>query len=424
MRRFPRTARRARLRASALATLLLLGCGARTSLSESAGVPATDGGEPLVAHDAGGPGASRGAADGEAHASDAGTVDAGTGDAGTGDADLGPGDASACGSGERTLASTGQNQPTGLAIDANNVYWTDGESVRKVPLCGGKPTLLASDSATFGAGALAVDSGHLYWLTSSYAADGGASESTVVKMRISGGAPITLAAAQAPSWLVVDSTSAYWTDIGVDDSDCTVMKVPITGGAATTLVSGQVSPDGIGGLALDAAYVYWTTGGPATATNGGAVVKAPIGGGAPTTLATGQYPGALAVDDTHVYWVNTLCAPPNDGGAECTENAIVSVPLGGGAPTTLASGEGQGEQIALDAVNVYWTTSSRDNSQFGMGPVLVVPKAGGTPATLASGQYDPTGIAVNENSAVWLSAGLSNAQGTVTGASVMEVTPK
>lgn len=54
-------------------------------------------------------------------------------------------------------------------------------------------------------------------------------------------------------------------------------------------------------------------------------------------------------------------------------------PLGGGTPTTLASGQGVPTGIAIDSNSVYW---------IGPATVMKVPLAGGTPVTLAAGQAD------------------------------------
>ena len=57
------------------------------------------------------------------------------------------------------------------------------------------------------------------------------------------------------------------------------------------------------------------------------------------------------MDDTNVYWVDFLgvLTPPGD--------AAMKVPLGGGAPVTLATSTGGGtpHRMTIDANNVYWT---------------------------------------------------------------------
>jgi len=78
------------------------------------------------------------------------------------------------------------------------------------------------------------------------------------------------------------------------------------------------------------------------------------GGGAPTTLASG-HPGDIAVDATSVYWTD-FDTSSGSGGSNGT---VMKVPVGGGPPTILASGQNWLDGIAVDATSVYWTT---DNS--------------------------------------------------------------
>jgi streptogramin lyase len=104
-----------------------------------------------------------------------------------------------------SLAS-GQGFPFALAVDANNVYWTneqDGGSVLSMPNTGGTPTTLATGCGT--------------------------------------------------SRLTVDAANVYFTNPGTQN-DGLVLSVPIGGGTVTTLVTGQAAPEAI---VNDASSLYW-----------------------------------------------------------------------------------------------------------------------------------------------------------------------
>ena len=136
----------------------------------------------------------------------------------------------------------------------------------------------------------------------------------------------------------------------------------------TVLSSGGAS----GPIAVDSTSVYWAS--------GAALERMPITGGVATTLATGQNPTAIAVNASALYWVD-------DG-----TSSVMQVALTGGGPTTLASGQSTPTSIALDANNVYWTTSSS---------VMKLPLGGGTPTALATGQTSPGSVVVGPANVYW-----------------------
>jgi hypothetical protein len=131
-------------------------------------------------------------------------------------------------------------------------------------------------------------------------------------------------------------------------------------------------------------------------TNCGACGHDCLGGGCeggacrPITLATNEDVIALAIDATHVYWLNAA----GGGGAErcplagCVKDAGTAWSV---APTPKA--------LTLDTQYVYWTISGSP------GRVERASKSGPLVDTIAPGQYSPADIVVDDTYAYWMAQG-------------------
>jgi hypothetical protein len=180
-----------------------------------------------------------------------------------------------------------------------------------------------------------------------------------------------------PENLAIDLTHAY-VSLGAGGG---VAKVPLTGGPVEILVAGV----GAEGIAVDATHVYWVNPGiEPPGGNDGAIMKVPLGGGAPTPLATDlKMPRMVALTPSHVYWTvfygNTVMRAAKDG------SDVVTIASTG----TGAFG------IALDAQFVYWTEKSMT------APIKKAPIDGGAAILLTQGSPVPSGIAVDADRAYW-----------------------
>jgi hypothetical protein len=126
----------------------------------------------------------------------------------------------------------GQAPSTPITLDATNIYFGDSDcptdsgscvcdggqcpwAMVKMPLDGGTPTTLAS-GLMGGVPGIAVDDENLYWTNC-----GACNEATkppmngtVLKVPLSGGRVTTMASRQAlPQAIAVDKTSVYWIDV-------------------------------------------------------------------------------------------------------------------------------------------------------------------------------------------------------------------
>jgi hypothetical protein len=71
--------------------------------------------------------------------------------------------------------------------------------------------------------------------------------------------------------------------------------------------------------------------------------------------------GAIAVDETYVYWTDST-------------DTVSKVPIAGGEPTPIATGQKSPFGIAADAKYVYWTNVGTAENDYRDGEVMKVAK--------------------------------------------------
>ena len=182
--------------------------------------------------------------------------------------------------------------------------------------------------------------------------------------------------------LATDGTTAF-----VATSDARLLGAPVSGGTTTTLAT--LSAPAVA-LAMFGNYVYF-------ATNAGGLARVAKTGGTTEPLATitGAIHG-LEADDAAVYVAT--------GAAEETPAGIVRVPLDGGAPAVLSSGN---EPCAMvrNGRSLFWTSLAASAAagtgttpKVDSGAVLKLSLDGGAVATVASGAFAACAIAADQDS--------------------------
>ncbi len=186
-----------------------------------------------------------------------------------------------------------------------------------------------------------------------------------------------------------------------DSSDTPVKKLSAGGTAATALASRFGAAESV---VLQGQYAYWV--------DGGRLNRTSLDGRITTVLASGTrdlvagVTADLVVDDADVFWVNTIssaCSP------SCTW-VIQRVPLGGGAPVTLATVGRPVVALASDADNLYWEEGFVEPVSPGCqcgSAIKSVPKAGGAVVLLVDSLLNgpPPPLPAGELPASWYPTG-------------------
>jgi hypothetical protein len=181
---------------------------------------------------------------------------------------------------------------------------------------------------------------NVYWTSNPYW-DGGYSY-TVMKQPLGGGPPVTFfSGTSITRAIAVDGQSAYWT------TDAEVWKAALDGANPSVLMSAGTG-NTLGALAVDSTHVYWLEYGNTNGVTDGALMKLDKAGGTGATLWAGATPFAFAVHDTNVYWV------------EEAEGSVFVKKVGtdGGTPVTVVPQDPYGAFVApiwLNADAVFWS---------------------------------------------------------------------
>ncbi len=223
-----------------------------------------------------------------------------------------------------------------VAAAGPNLYFTTRSGlVRRVAKKGGKVKTLVTEQ--YAPGPIYGDKSGVYWADHGDVAR--RSNAAVHRLDLAGHMTTLVASLRGPIYLAIDDAYVYWTSAAPGE----IMKVAKTGGDSVTVAFGQQLN---GPLAVDDAYVYWTSPGERSKFPEGLVMRVKKTGGAPEVVARDPHGAStIAVDGAFVYWANA------DG--------VMAAPKQAAATAVPVSTQASAKQLALDATAIYWTAIDR-----------------------------------------------------------------
>jgi hypothetical protein len=286
--------------------------------------------------------------------------------------------------GPEALAS-GLNTPWDLTLDSSYVYWVEKTfpgALKRVPKSGGQVMTLTS--SLLEPTSLTIAGNYVYVLERNNGSNG-----RISRVPLNGGNPelVTSGLNNAQDHLVQDGTKLFWGDYGmIGNSYGGMIKSTSLG----TNVSASILVQGNGldylstPVDVDSSFVYFTA-------SYGPLMKVTKGGGTPSVLGSGM-PSSIRWYGATLYFTDGSSNPVS----------IKSMPKTGGSATLLATAGG-GADLAVDGTHVYWVEYNNNPE----GGVYRVPVNGG-PVKTYSSQSNTLGIEVDSIHVYWAENFYSN----------------
>jgi hypothetical protein len=293
----------------------------------------------------------------------------------------------------RVLATRMLN-PTSVVFSGSNVIWLDDRDgtvanctassvtrVLKQTATSGYTSVLASGpSCSGGASQIVLVGTTVYWVSST------ASPATWVinALSLSGAAATTVRTTTRPIVaLAANAGTLYWMENPYPNGAATIFALT-PGGALSTVASGFIADAGT--FAVDSTAVYYATPNvPATTPPTETLWAQPLAGGSAQTLAASistpvKLLSTLPLGGSSVLWMD--------------QAAVNSIPATGGTVTPLASVSGTPLDLLYDGTNVRWTEITANIGQYGeTGMIESVPLGGGAVTTVYQGGDAPRELA-------------------------------
>jgi hypothetical protein len=140
----------------------------------------------------------------------------------------------------------------GVAVDDTHVYWTDANTVLRIPLSqiGNQQAIEPPVAMDTGTGDVAVDDTWVFWTDASGLA---------WKPKTGGGNGFSVYSSNRGRGLLLDGDYVYWSVAGSASSPSSQILRAKKGGTASTVTVVAESPPGAYALAADCGAIYWTT---------------------------------------------------------------------------------------------------------------------------------------------------------------------
>jgi len=204
-----------------------------------------------------------------------------------------------------TVLASGLGGVNQIAVDGANVYWTEfneqtgNGQIRSVPSGGGTVTTLASGTPAgsvydvFFPTGIALDANYVYWGES---AGGGA----VRRVPKAGGQVVDIGRGQGSvNWLALDATQSNFYVVGDSGS---FFRQPVAGGSRQALAA-KVGSNLTGPLEIDQNAIYSEDLVDASTGRGGSIFSVPTNGGTVSYLVTKENnPHDVAIDQNYVFF--------------------------------------------------------------------------------------------------------------------------